>query len=205
MIQVNLSRVHSMIKETRSAINSERNELNRLNLSSFYFKIFEKTKNEDLKSVIKTMKNDVKDFEKRIELIKMRFEYVATLKNVLEHANAENGINSLLTTISFLREKVELYKWILNFVSSRTGEINENTVEDVEFYKSAFTADNKIYSLELRYFNKEDVELIRSKVKEYENSLVSMNNILASKNQSTLVDVYEFDEFCKLPVVEQSA
>lgn len=205
MFQVNLSRVHSMIKETRNIINSERNEVNKLNLSSFYFKIFEKTKNEDLKGVMKTMKEDVKDFEKRIESIRMRIEYVGALKGILEKANAENGINSLLSTISFMREELDLYNRVLNFVSSKTKEINENMVEDVEFYKSAFTADNKTYSLELRYFDKKDVEYIRSKVKEYETTLASMNNILATKNQSILVDVYDFDEFIKLHENNQQA
>lgn len=194
MIKVNLSRIHSMIKNYTNDCNALGAAIINNNLRSYSFKIFEKTNDSDLLKVQNHISTKVADFNDSVKKCTMYLKYTMYLKNILESKNAQYSISKKLNEISFLNRERILYKNIYNMLQDRVDSQDEE-IKNVEFYKSVYTDDCKIYTLNLNYFSKKDLESFKNKLDMLDKKLKELNDDVALLNQTKFVNILEFDEF----------
>ena len=195
MLEVNLSRAHSMIKVYAEKLRFRREELEK-SRKSFAFSILATTTDKDLR-----------EFQERIEKRKAKNDaileeclkiqaYIAYLKKTIEDGNVNFGIGAKLLKAAYLSREIDLLTDYREM--ARMGlDPSPEPIKDTDYYKTSFTENNKVYSLSLYMYDESDMDQISSRIAELKNELVAANDEIASLNQTKVAKIKEFDEFQK--------
>lgn len=193
MLEVNLSRVHSMIKVYADKLRSRREELS-TSRKSFSFDILATTTDGDLRSFQeKIAKRKSKNDAILGECLKIQ-AYIAYLKKTIEDGNINFGIGAKLLKANYLSREIDL---LLEYREMAWAGLDQSPAEikDTDYYKTSFTENNKVYSLTLYMYDDSDLDQISSRIAELKNELVAANDEIASLNQTKIARIKEFDEF----------
>lgn len=193
MLSVNLSRIHNMIKNAGESVSQLQNAISAHKLL-YSFNILQGTKDEDLEAYKNKINKKKRELLSSMEKMSRLLDYIEYLRGILAGQNARHGIEQLLLREKALRRKLDsLSKARCAIIQDCCNEVEE--CMPVDYYKTSFTDSCKSYSLEIPMFNDADIEKFARERDSLENSLRSVNDEIASLNQTTTVEVMSFEEF----------
>ncbi|MDE5831887.1 MAG: hypothetical protein K2H64_02700 [Desulfovibrio sp.] len=193
MPEVNLSRIHSLIKIHSGALRELRQELAD-SRKVFDFEIFAATTDADLREFQeKIAKKKAKSDEALARCLKTQ-AYIAYLKKIAEDANIRFGIGAKLLKAGFIQREIEILEEFCSVAGDSAAEFPA-IIKNTDYYKTSFTENNKIYILRLHMYDGADLDRTRARIAELKNSLASVNDEIASLNQARTVTILAFDEF----------
>lgn len=187
---VTLSGLHSLIK-THSEEADRLWQRARNIESTFSFRIFEKTTEEQLVDEQKRMIERRNQFIGLCQDSLLHSAYVGYLKTMLQKANNRNGIAELLQKVKDAAKRRDQLRSILAFAMS--GATPFEAIQDVATYKSAFTSENRTYNVTASIFSSKDVEKMKEMIDEAERAIVELNHSIALMNQTKRVSIADFD------------
>lgn len=198
-MQVNISRLHNIMEQISDDISSKEDQIKEILKAFPYdgyieFPILEATSDTDLLNFQKNLhkKNcEVKNLFSQIEDL---LKYRKYIKEMLSHFNNEKGILDRLLHVSILQKEKNIYSSWKNSVQ-RVASSEFDEIKKVDYYKSSFTNDNKVYSLKLKLFNQSDVEEISKKLETIDKQIQDLNNQIAFINQTTICEISSFEEY----------
>lgn len=195
MLTVNLSRLHTMLKNAANQIRQLQNDV-ASSKGNFEFTIFKATSDEDLNE----FKNRIA--AKRAALLEIKqkidhwLDYIDYLKGVLEEENRKNGIAEKLLAISALqRKQSELERYQLQVAPFCADQWQ--IAKPAEYYKTAFTETNPVYQLQCSLFNSDYPGELKKEWSALENRRQILDDELAQLNQTTIVQILSREEFIK--------
>ena len=193
MLEVNLSRVHSMIKVYADKLRSRRDELEK-SKKLFVFEILATTTDNDLREFREKIARRKEKNETLLENCLKIQAYIAYLKKIIEEGNISFGIDRKLLKANFLSRRIELMTEYGEM--AREGEDQSPAeIKNTDYYKTSFTENNKVYPLTLYMYDESDLDRIASRVSELKGELIAINDQIASLNQTKSVKIMEFGEF----------
>lgn len=193
MLSVNLSRIHNMIKNAGDSISQMQNDISACKLL-YSFNILQGTKDEDLDEFKNKINKKKLQLLSRMEKMSRLLDYIEYLRGVLAEQNVRHGIEPMLLREKAIRRKLD------TLIKARWAIIQDciNDVETcmpVDYYKTSFTDSCKSYALEIPMFNDADIEKFVKERDSLENTLRTVNDEIATLNQTTVVEVMSFEEF----------
>lgn len=195
MKKVNLSRIHHIIKDYNEEISRINDQLFCSTNTSYEFKIFEQTSENDYVTFKSKITERRAAFKNDLLKIQRMMDYIEYLKNILAGANQKKGIDSMLSHAAILNRKINLHKNFVQIIHVSHAD-SLQPIREVNFYKTTFTDTEKTYSLEVPIFNEEDLPEARKKLDEIINEANELNDSIASLNQKTELEIKTFEEFC---------
>ena len=193
MIDINLSRIHHLIKN----LNDENGRINERLCSmklSFSFTIYEKTREEDFDLFKKRLAERKDEFFKLSHKLRVNLLYLTYLKDVLAKENHKAGIDLLMNKSASLTSGIRyLRDFLLAFDNADNQDIE--IIKDVEFYKSAFTEQSKSYNLPVYLFDEKEILAFRNKLNDLILEQQQVNDEIAARNQSNKAKVQKLETF----------
>lgn len=194
MKKINLSRLHVII---RNEISDSRELLTNLQAEEMVraTKIFEATTEEDLINFKNDCRKQKEKYYARVAELEKHERYIEYLKTILDEANRKNGIPLLLLKDGCLQRKLQRLGIMKDISRPPMNTPNAQRIKTADYYKSAFTGDQKIYDLEVTLLDESDY---KTATREYEAVLQESRKIqdeTAAINQAKFVTIKEFDEF----------
>ena len=193
MLEVNLSRLHNMIRNVNNEISQIQTDLSSVK-GIYTLNILRATTEEDLeefKKRIKSRRENVLAKKQRLELC---LDYIAYLKNILDDENSRKGISEKLQAISALqRKESELWSFASKVSDFCSQEWQFN--RSVDYYKSAFTEEKPVYELSLHLFNADFLGELRKERDAIRSQRQRLEDELSSLNQSLTVTIMSIEEF----------
>ena len=194
-MEVNLSRAHHMAK---SAIEEYYRLSERLGSmrTEFVFRIFEKTQESDYESFCRQLAKRKEEYRGLVKKMRNLLGYSDYLKISLARANEELGINARLCRLASLgREIAQLQSFIGKLEASHAPGLE--AVQQVDYYKSAFTEQNRIFDLAVYLYDENDLSAFRAELRKLLAKRQTLNDELATINQNNILSVMTLDEFEK--------
>lgn len=188
-MRVNLSRIHSMIKNINADISMQMLQLGNTSYT-FTFPILQKTTEADFnrfKDGISKKKDEFFAFDAKIESM---LDYVTYLKTTLDAANYRHGISAKLLELNRLKSKLARKRELCEFVKDGASS-SLVQIKDVDFYKTTYTDTVKSYDLLLMLFTQEDVAAYKIKTAGLEKAIHQLEDNIAELNQTTFVEITE--------------
>lgn len=195
MPTVNLSRLHSMIKNAANEIRQIQNDI-ASSKGSFEFTILRATTDEDLQEFrerIAAKRNAMLEMKKRLM---QWLEYGNYLKKILDEENRKNGIAQKLLELSDIQRKqaeLDLYRRQVAPFCADQWQIDK----PAEYYKSAFTETSPVFQLYVSLFNSDYPEKLKMERDGLEARRQELDDDLASLNQMTAVTIESPSDFMK--------
>lgn len=195
MPKVNLSRIHHIIKNHNDDIVRLSNRISNLKLK-FTFTIYTNTTQNDFCAFKDRLHQKKEELLKLQAEIEQNLKYIEYLKNTLSKANQNSGIDKLLNKNSLLSRKIRILKDLaerLEYDENQDIEI----IKEVDFYKSAFTEQNKSYNLNMNIFTEKEQLSYQHELTDLIRQQQKLNDDIASLNQASKVEIMDFDNFIK--------
>lgn len=193
MLSINLSRIHNMIKNAGESISQIQNDISARKLL-YSFNILQGTKDEDLEAFKNRINKKKRELLSRMENMSRLLDYIEYLRVILAEQNVRHGIEPLLLREKALRRKLDtLAKARWSIIQDCGNEVDD--LMPVDYYKSSFTDSCKSHTLEIPMFNDADIEKFARERESLENSLRSVNDEIATLNQTRIVEIMSFEEF----------
>ena len=194
-MEANLSRIHHMAKSTIEEYYRIADRLGNMDLS-FQFQVFEKTVEADFDAFRSQLAKRKEEYHGLTKRMRKLLAYADYLKILLAGANEDYGISARLTRLASLgREITQLQNFIAEVGSSHSQGINP--VQPVDFYKSAFTDQSRIFNLTVFLFDEKDLEAMRTELHRLLTKRQTLNDEIATLNQDNKLQIMSFDEFVK--------
>lgn len=193
MAAVTLARIHGMMRNNADAIN----DLSASSMSqgmSYNFMILEDTTAGDLDYFQKRIASRKAAILRDYEEIKKRLEYGEYLKKELAKANVKYGIADKLLHASWLRRRLDKLNEINEYIKAN-ADSQFSPVKDVNYYKSAFTENNRTFNLTLYAFESSDLNRSVMEINALKKEMRDVDDEIASLNQSSTHELMSFEEF----------
>lgn len=197
MLKVNLSRIANLIKLAREDLQEFASRLDALDQEP-ELKIFQATTEADMDRFRQKCADYRRDFFALAYEKAGVARYIAFLRKTLDSANVEYGVSSMLQQMNALqaiRESAQATLSTMQRVDSRTESYVE--IKSADFYKSAYTPDNRIYSLGVSIFSPEDIRSQQKEVTELTTRIRQLADELAEINQTRFVEIPSREEFLR--------
>lgn len=198
MLKVNLSRIHSMMKQLAADIRAKRNQaMNALaGGGEFAFKILEGTTDADLAA-----------FMARIEARKQRIAdiflatrqitaYEAYLRKALDTANSRHGVSDKLLELGCIQKEIANLASIRDIILMSCSE-DFDPVKGADYYKTSFTDTQKTYEFSVRIFSEKDLAAVEHEIGIKEQEVNALKDQIAVINQTTMVEILSFEDFVR--------
>lgn len=192
-MQANLSRIHHIIKSSTEEFNQISAQMEQTPLQ-YTFKIFEKTQEEDFEHFKAQLAKRKKEFENLRRRTDKLIKYIEYLRNLLAEANEKYGINAKLAKASSLGRKLRQAQTLIAMVEGQHAQQME-PVQKVDFYKTAYTEQVKVYELPVYVFTEDDLDKLRKEHKKLLLRQQEVNDEIAGLNQTHSLEIETFEEF----------
>lgn len=195
MPEITLSRLQHTIKDWNDQFYSSTNQFNSMDLS-YVYRIFSMTSQEDYNCFLEKINKRKKSELALLDKLKNMLNYIGYLKDVLNEANQKLGISQKLVRADLLNREISCLD---DFISHVQGEHFSGLVqiEDVDFYKSAFTEQLKYYDQRVYLFSTDDLEALKDRKRNLIAERQQLNDMIATLNQTHTVSIKSIDEFCQ--------
>lgn len=196
MITVNLSRLHSIIKKNQATAREKQQSLQSMGYSSI-FRIFEGTTDDDMHKAQARLARGRENVMEMVNEIQKIFDYEKYLVVIRDKKNIESGLAEKLATVAALGKRVHFLKFWIKLVedSMSPGAVLEDTLKPADFYKTAFTDNQKFYDIDLSMFTEDELRETKKKLRLDMRAMDKINDEIAAMNQSVAVEILEFEEF----------
>ncbi len=196
-MKVNLSRIHSMLKNYGELAGAQHDEavqpIYRSN-GIFTIRIFEGTTDADIANFQKKVAEKKAQIVELLELTRNLTAYCAYLRGELDKGNSSSGVSEKLLELGNLQRKIaNLLKIRSTMLQSCSG--NLDPVRDANYYKTSFTDKQRTYDLGVKLFSDQDVKTIETEVETLRQQETSLKDSIALTNQTTMVDILSYEEF----------
>lgn len=193
MLEVNLSRIHNMLRNASNRIRQLQADIAAGN-ASFTMDIFKATTEADLAEFRKRIFSVKTAVLKKKREIELRLDYITYLKAVLDRENSRQGISDKLQELAAIqRKQAELERYRGNIFPFCAEEWQYD--RSVDYYKSAFTEEKPFFTLSLKLFNSDYPAELRKERDRLEARRQILDDDLASLNQTIMVSIMSFEEF----------
>lgn len=194
MKKVNLSRLNNMIRDEIADL-SERKVRLCLFDPSLSTTIFEKSENSAIIKFKAELSTKAQAYRKLDEECYTREEYIGYLKAQLDRANHKYGVTTMLAEANVVRNRIARLTEMRSHLTSFDHLENTASVKDVDYYKSAFTENERTYTLKATAFDvNEEYDALSRRIEEEKTALREIMDRIASVNQTKFVQVRELDE-----------
>lgn len=193
MLEVNLSRIHNMIRNGSNNIRQIQADI-AASKGLFTINIFRATTDADLAEFQKRLSSRKSSILKKKAELELRLDYLTYLKDVLDRENSGHGITDKLQQLAAIqRKQAELERYqaaVLPFCAEEW-----QYERSVDYYKSAFTEEKPAYTLSVHLFNADYPGELRKERDELEKRRQGLDDELASLNQTVTVSIMSLEEF----------
>lgn len=193
MLEVNLSRVHHMISDYNGELSELIGGLRKASLK-YIFRIYEGSTEGDYKNFEAQLLKRKKDYEYCLARMKNIMAYMEYLKKAINNANQTSGIGDKLIEASFLKRRISICKDFADSVGENIST-SMNAPKSVDFYKSTFTDQAKMFDLYAYLFSEDDWRAMRGQIEDMTSQYRALNDEIATLNQKTVVKIKSFEEF----------
>lgn len=194
MKKVNLSRIHTMIRNEFSDLRALQLQLGQRGPTRT-LRIFERTDEDDLNLFKQELHELRTEFYASVAELDKHERYIEYLKTVLDDANRKNGVTLLLLKENCLRNKLQRLEELKNLVRPQPDGITLDTIKPADYYKSAYTEDSRIFDLYVQVLDNRDYQKICREYEAARDEHRAMLDQIATINQSKFVNIQEFAEF----------
>lgn len=193
MLQVNLSRIHNMIRNCGNHIRQIQSDI-AASKGVFTLNIFRATSDADLAEFQKRLAFRRSSILKKKKELELRLDYLTYLKAALDRENSKHGITEKLQQLDAIqRKQAELARYqeaVLPFCAEEW-----QYERSVDYYKSTFTEEKPTFTLSEYLFNADYPGELRKARDELEMRRQTLDDELASLNQTVTVEIMAFTEF----------
>ena len=196
-MKVNLSRIHSMLKNYGEMTGARHDEalqpIYRAN-GTFTFRIFESTTDADIAVFQKKVAEKKAQIEELLKLTRNLTAYRAYLREELDKGNSQSGVAKKLLELGNLQMKItNLLKIRSTMLQSCSAGLDP--VRDANYYKTSFTDKQRTYDLGVKLFSDQDVKTIETEIEELRKQETIQKDAIALTNQTTMVEILSYEEF----------
>lgn len=200
IIEVDLSRLDSMIRNARQELASVTEEKINGDKLVFSFKVYARTSAQDMDGVKGNVLAARQDFYDAVDDARRRLAYITYLCEAREEANNKSGISSKLVAKAGLDRALICLAEFLDNAKRGAGAkypaaVPVTSLREPEYYQSAFTENCRTEEVLISALNQADVryfQSLRDKILKEQRGLMDE---IAQLNRHTKTAVMDFEEF----------
>lgn len=198
-MQVNLSRIHNMLKQLAADVRDRHSQAMRPlagGSGTFSFRIFEGTSDSDIAAFMDKLKNKKQQTEGLFQITRQIMSYCGYLRRQLDAANREKGVADKLLELGILQKETANLAKIRDTMEMSCSE-DFDPVKGVDYYKTSFTDTQKTYELSVKLFSEKDISSMEKEIEEREKAANALKDEIAFLNQTTVIEILSFEEFAQ--------
>lgn len=196
-MKANLSRIHSLISQAASdtrRLMEEAAKPMEANGPDFIMPVLESTTDEDIKGFLYRLGGKKAQIKEALQKCRALLEYSFYLRDKLDEANRASGVAVKLLELNNIKKKLaHLYK--VRQIISMSCSQGLQPLKSADYYKASFTDKLRVYDLALKMFAEDDYSAIQHEINEAERASFSVSNEIAFINQTTTLEILDFEEF----------